>query len=94
MVVSELVSNSALATRELDWPMRPPPVLLWLLTDGRRVLVLVWDAVARPPSPREAGPDDESGRGLAIVAALSQDWGSYPAAGRGGKVTWALITDP
>jgi anti-sigma regulatory factor (Ser/Thr protein kinase) len=94
MVVSELVSNSMLATREMHWPGPQPPVLLWLLSDGRRVLVLVWDAVARPPQPREACPDDEGGRGLAIVDALSDDWASYPARDRGGKVTWALITDP
>ena len=91
MVVSELVSNSMLATREMSWPGPRPPVLLWLLSDGRRVLVLVWDGVPRPPRPREAGPDDESGRGLAIVDALSDEWASYPAGDRGGKVTWALI---
>lgn len=93
MIVSELVSNAVLATREMHWPGRQPPVVLWLLSDGRRVLVLVGDGVARRPQPREAGPDDESGRGLAIVDALSADWASYPAADRG-KVTWALITDP
>jgi anti-sigma regulatory factor (Ser/Thr protein kinase) len=94
MVVSELVSNSMLATREMHWPGRQPPVLLWLLSDGRRVLVLVWDGVPRPPQAREAGPDDESGRGLVIVDALSQEWASYPAGDCDGKVTWALITNP
>ena len=95
MVVSELVSNAVLATRETQWPPgRQPPVLLWLLSDGTRVLVLVWDGVGRPPQPREAGPDDESGRGLAIVDALSEHWASYPAADRGGKVLWALISNP
>jgi hypothetical protein len=94
MVVSELVTNSVLATRETRWPGRQPPVLLWLLSGGRRVLVLVWDGVALPPQPREVGPDDESGRGRWIVGALSADWASYPAGDRGGKATWALITNP
>jgi anti-sigma regulatory factor (Ser/Thr protein kinase) len=94
MVVSELVSNSVLATREALWPGRQPPVLLWLLSDGNRILILVRDGVARPPRPREAGPDDESGRGLAIVGALSEDWGSCQDGDRGGKVTWALIASP
>jgi anti-sigma regulatory factor (Ser/Thr protein kinase) len=93
MVVSELVTNAARATQETQWPGRQPPVLLWLLSDGSRVLALVWDGIARPPQPREAAQDDESGRGLAIVDALSADWACYPAADRGGKVTWALITD-
>ena len=54
----------------------------------------MWDAIAATPEPRVAAPDDQSGRGLAIVAALSAQWGYRgPQAGLGGKVTWALITD-
>jgi hypothetical protein len=91
MVVSELVANSVLATETMQWTVLPP-VRLWLLSDGAGVLVHVWDAIAAVPEPREAGPDDESGRGLAIVAALSAEWGHHwPPRGFGGKVTWALI---
>ena len=76
----------------VPWLIRPP-VRLWLLSDGAGVLVHVWDAIVAAPQPREAGLDDECGRGLAIVAALSTQWGHYrPPRGAGGKVTWALIT--
>ncbi len=92
MVVSELVTNSLLATEAVDWQVKPP-VRLWLLSDGTGVLVHVWDAIASAPEPREAGPHDESGRGLVIVEALSAQWGHHwPPRKFGGKVTWALIT--
>jgi hypothetical protein len=92
LVVSELVTNSVLATRAVGWPARQPPVRLWLLSDRASVLVHVWDAIPALPMPGDAGMDDESGRGLAIVAALSDAWDSYQDAVFGGKVTWALIT--
>lgn len=94
LVVSELVTNSVLSTRAVGWPLRQPPVRLWVLSDRASVLVHVWDAVSAPPVPGAARIDDESGRGLAIVAALSQAWDFYPDAVFGGKVTWALITSP
>jgi hypothetical protein len=62
------------------------------------ILILVWDAAGGCPVPREAGPQEESGRGLAIVDALSADWGHYhplpkgPESGSLGKVTWAHVT--
>jgi serine/threonine-protein kinase RsbW len=92
LAVSELVTNSVRATRAVGWPLRQPPVRLWLFSDRASVLVHVWDAIAAPPVPGAAGADDESGRGLTIVAALSQAWGSHPDAIFGGKTTWALIT--
>jgi len=94
LIASELVTNSVLATRAVGWPVRQPPVRLWLFSDRASVLVHVWDAIAAAPVPGEAGADDESGRGLAIVGALSQAWDYYPDAGFGGKVTWALIAAP
>ncbi|HUN36064.1 MAG TPA: ATP-binding protein [Trebonia sp.] len=94
LVASELVTNSVLATRAVGWPTRQPPVRMWLLSDHASVLVLVWDAISASPVPGEASADDESGRGLAIVAAVSQAWDSYPDPVFGGKVTWALITSP
>jgi hypothetical protein len=92
MVVSEMVANSVVSTQAADWPMLSP-VRLWLLSDGVSVLVHVWDAIVAVPEPRDAGPEDESGRGLAIVEAFSSQWGHHwPPAALGGKVTWALIT--
>jgi anti-sigma regulatory factor (Ser/Thr protein kinase) len=100
VVVSELVSNAVQATQACAWTTRRPPIRLWLhgrsAHDDTGVLVLVWDGAPGCPAPlREAGPDEESGRGLAIVAALSDDWGHYhplaegPESGGRGKVVWA-----
>jgi len=66
-----------------------PVVRLRLASDGHGVLIRVWDSSSQAPVRREAGPDDESGRGLLIVGSLSRDWGSYRTAD--GKVVWALI---
>jgi len=93
VVVSELVTNSMLATRKVQWARDRPPVWLWLLGGPAVLTVLTWDAVASSPVPRVAGADDESGRGLAMVASLSAELGYYPAA-CGGKVTWAVIDTP
>ena len=95
LVVSELVTNSVLATGAVSWSAKRPPVRVWTLGGSSSVLVLVWDAVDGAPVRREAGEADESGRGLAIVDALSARWDFYrPAAPFGGKVTWALVDSP
>lgn len=47
---------------------------------------------AVPPSAAHGGEQDESGRGLAIVDALSAEWGCFATSlPHSGKVTWALI---
>jgi len=86
-VVSELVTNAVTAARSLP---QLTAVRLWLLSDTRDVLVLAWDASPRPPAPADPGLLSESGRGLLLVQALSQRWGSYPTPRHGGKVVWAL----
>jgi hypothetical protein len=53
--------------------------------------VEVQDENFRPPEPNQAGLDDESGRGLMLVDALTERWGwDLPANGRG-KIVWALL---
>lgn len=86
-VVSELMTNSVAAARAMP---HIEPVRLWLLSDTRKVLVLVWDANPQPPALIEAGEDAENGRGLFLVQAFSERWGSYPTPHWGGKVVWAL----
>ncbi|WP_326687316.1 MULTISPECIES: ATP-binding protein [unclassified Streptomyces] len=45
-------------------------------SDSARVRLAVTDADPRPlPAPRAAAPDAESGRGLALIEALSLRWG-------------------
>ena len=89
LLVTELVSNAVKATQELKSPIRPP-VRMRLSTDGRRVLIEMWDASALMPVPTEASFEAESGRGLRLVDAISDKWGHY-ATTDGGKVVWAEI---
>jgi anti-sigma regulatory factor (Ser/Thr protein kinase) len=53
---------------------------------GEVVRVEVHDHSSRPPLRRLALPDAESGRGLALVEALSKRWGVQPE--EGGKAVW------
>ena len=93
LITSELISNSVAETGKVEWARRPPVGLR--LRGGPSALVLqVWDAVLGVPVPRAAAPDDESGRGLAIVAGLSTSCGFYYCEKRGGKVTWAILGTP
>ena len=88
MVVSELVSNAIVASAGL----RPTvaPVLMWLGSDSRCVLVAVADASPRPPMRLNLEPDAEGGRGLTLVEAFSSRWGWHPASIAGlAKVVWA-----
>src|SRR6266404_2972705 len=101
LVVSELVANSVNATSEARWEAGLPPVRLWLLggagsSGAGEILVLVWDAVREVPELGMAGREDESGRGLGIVHALSgRQWDAWLApAPHGGKVTRAVIDRP
>jgi anti-sigma regulatory factor (Ser/Thr protein kinase) len=86
-VVSELATNSVAAARAMP---QIEPVRLWLLSDTRKILVLVWDANPQPPTLIEADEYAESGRGLFLVRAFSERWGSYPTPQTGGKAVWAL----
>jgi anti-sigma regulatory factor (Ser/Thr protein kinase) len=88
LVVSELVTNAVRAAARLPDPL----VRLWLMPDPARdqVLVQVWDGDAQLPVPRQSGLDEEGGRGLVLVGALSADWGVWSCAD-GSKVIWAVI---
>lgn len=74
MIVSELITNAAKASAVL--PDRPP-VALRLLSGETCLMIEAWDMSPRDLEPRQASPDDECGRGLAVVAALSARWGCY-----------------
>ena len=88
VVVSELVTNSVVASVGLR--VAAAPLLVWLGSDGRCLLLAVADASPRPPVRLNPGPDAERGRGLALVEALSSRWGWHPASITGlRKVTWA-----
>lgn len=46
------------------------------------------------PVPRQSGPDDQNGRGLFLVDALTADWGVTAVSGRPARVVWAELTTP
>jgi anti-sigma regulatory factor (Ser/Thr protein kinase) len=72
MICSELVTNAVQATWKLP---EARSVGLRLLANAERVVVEVWDCHPGVPFQRVAVNEAESGRGLAIVAELSDRWG-------------------
>jgi anti-sigma regulatory factor (Ser/Thr protein kinase) len=87
MVVSELITNAADAS--VIFPERPA-ITLRLLATGTSLLIEVWDQSPADLEPRDAALDDECGRGLTVVAALSTRWG-YERAGNRRKRVWAEL---
>jgi anti-sigma regulatory factor (Ser/Thr protein kinase) len=85
LLVSELVTNAITATLRIR---ATAPVALYLALDGRRLTLLVWDACPALPAQRRRDDDAAGGRGLKIVQALSDRWGTCAIPGRG-KVVWA-----
>lgn len=88
LLVSELVTNATEASPSTE---RIQPVALWLSSDRFRLLILVQDTSRYLPEPTGAGDDDERGRGLLIVEAISTKWGWDAKKDSSGKVVWALI---
>jgi len=97
LVVSELVTSAIRASVDHDGRPRYSSdtglacIYLRLSTDGVAALVEVWDEDFQLPTPTQASPNDESGRGLMLVDALAERWGwDMPPSGRG-KIVWALV---
>ena len=81
LIGSELVTNAVLHARsELTLTLE--------LRDGW-VRISVEDRSKAPPTLRHYQADDLTGRGLGVVAALSDSWGISTAAD--GKVVWAEV---
>jgi hypothetical protein len=71
--------------RRSRWPVR-----LGLVQPGRYVMCAVADPGAQMPAPREPDYLAESGRGLHVINALSDGWGSTVPTNPG-KVVWAVF---
>ena len=84
LVVSELVTN-AVRHGGTGWVLS-----LRRSSDDGKVVVRVSDTGPGAPSITLAADDATSGRGLALVAALSDGWGWDPSP-TGGKVVWAEL---
>ncbi len=85
VIVSELVTNAVQAATTA--------LRIDLDIDGRSVRLAVTDAaIGMPTVTGPAASSQPYGRGLAIVAALSHDWGVVPvAAPHDGKTVWARL---
>jgi anti-sigma regulatory factor (Ser/Thr protein kinase) len=81
LVVSELVTN---AVRHAGSESRT--LELELARTGDHLRVALSDGSTASPSPRSASHVAEDGRGMAILAALSDRWGIEPH--NGGKQVW------
>jgi PAS domain S-box-containing protein len=82
LATSELVTNAVLHGR--------PPVDLRLRVEGADVLVEVRDQATYQPRKLRPDEEDEHGRGLQIVAALSTRWGTR--ATEDGKAVWCMLS--
>ena len=84
-VTSELVTN---AIEHAGAPQFGLQIVR--LADPEAVAVMVTDPSPLPPIKRDPPGDNEHGRGLYIVEALSDRWGWQPAAP--GKAVYAILT--
>lgn len=102
VVTSELTTNAVermrLFVSRTSGELEPKPLdaaVVWLRVrlDDQAVIVEVWDGDLTPPVVQEQNTHTEHGRGLLLVADLSEQWGCYwPPAG--GKIVWARIGMP
>jgi anti-sigma regulatory factor (Ser/Thr protein kinase) len=90
LIVSELMTNALNASVVLA---DRPPIALGLRASRERLIIEAWDHSRLDATPASADSDEENGRGLAIVAALSKRWGSQHFA-HNLKVIWAEVEIP
>ncbi|MFE9772750.1 ATP-binding protein [Streptomyces sp. NPDC005931] len=87
LLVSELVTNALRhATGPIDVRLVRPT------EPGGVLLVEVSDPLPDFPHERVARPEDESGRGLQLVASATRRWGTRP--GGVGKTVWFELAVP
>jgi PAS domain S-box-containing protein len=90
---SSLQGDAALATSELVTNAvvhGHAPVDLRVRIEGSDVLIEVRDRATYQPRKLRPDEDEEHGRGLQIVAALSTRWGTRPT--EHGKAVWCLLS--
>lgn len=97
LLISEIAGNAIRASDDPASPGMPlvdedghtASIAVGMKTDRRRILLQVWDEAPGIPKIGTPGLDDESGRGLMIIDAVSESYGCYRA--RMGKVFWAIV---
>ncbi|AVZ70949.1 hypothetical protein SLUN_00365 [Streptomyces lunaelactis] len=81
LLITELATNALLHGSGTEFALR-------MIHTASEVRIEVYDGSPGRPCERAAGPDDESGRGMAIVAAIADSWGTS------GTTTWCALTVP
>ncbi|WP_189148146.1 ATP-binding protein [Streptomyces lacrimifluminis] len=97
LMMSELVSNAVKATgfpgrQPKPWEITAQHVMaIQLRVVGDELFVEVWDRSSDEPVKQTVTAEAEGGRGLHLVEAVAEKWGTYlsPA---GGKIVWAMKT--
>nr|WP_203600114.1 ATP-binding protein [Streptomyces sp. SID9727] len=96
--LDSLIDQTALGVTELltnvhrhAQPDKSCTVEIELLLE--RLTVSVHDHDPRLPTVREADDSSTSGRGLALIAAVSESWGVRPRGGAG-KIVWFTLPAP
>jgi len=86
LLVSELVTNAVVHGKA--------PIGLRISRNEDMVRVEISDAGAQTPQLIQPGPDPhaEAGRGLFLLDALANAWGTIPASRHGPKTTWFELT--
>jgi hypothetical protein len=84
LLTSEIVSNA------LQHAGRASEITVNI--EGPLLRIETRDPSDESPSPRSAGPEDDTGRGLAMVGLLSSAWGSSRE-GDDGKTVWFELRD-
>ncbi|MDQ4133445.1 MAG: ATP-binding protein [Actinomycetota bacterium] len=83
LLVSELVGNAVLHARTA--------IDLVVVRDGDRLRIEVTDGSPVLPEPKHYSVTSGTGRGLALVDSLSDDWGAERSPS--GKTVWFELTD-
>jgi anti-sigma regulatory factor (Ser/Thr protein kinase) len=99
LCTSELVTNAVIASEDTDQQAETSPreangvVILCVIIDDGHLRIETWDASEKQATIHAASPEDEHGRGLVLVQASSDRWGSDLAFSKSQtrgpcKVTW------
>ncbi|AEH08790.1 MULTISPECIES: ATP-binding protein [Protofrankia] len=89
LLVSEVVTNAVRYTRSDD------PLHVQVVAQKDRVRIAVGDGSSTHPVLRTVCDDDESGRGMHLVAALASEWGVDRSANDSpGKHVWFELAAP
>ncbi|GAB2699144.1 ATP-binding protein [Kitasatospora kifunensis] len=91
LLVSELVTNALVHATRRDQLIR---LGLEADMDADRLWISVEDPSDKVPQQQHKNPDEESGRGLLLVDALSEEWGWGPREGIGKQVWCSCAPDP